>query len=426
MKRKRDDIEERRVEQLLARLRRSAPTVPDHELRALARSAAAESRPSDLAYGAPARRRLRLRWAVAAAAVALLVGSGLGFSLGSSVTPSGSARSNFVGLGFLPARGWTVVQTGTFDATGRARAIATNVALDPQDDLRETPLATLESLPERGVLIHVTFATRGDPGVDVMFPTRELPLQATAARSVPAAMPLAKGLAQYRLRAGIGGYNVDARIYFGAGPSPANRLATVQKQLNRLVVASERVTIFARPSIASSKDPVTLFGSVDNRKANEVVEIQAKDCGQTAFHAAIAVRTEEGGRWSTEFPGGISSTVRAVWMGEASPQVTVRVRAWLQLRQLPASRTFAVAVVAARQFWHRRVVVQRFDRRLGTWSRVKTVLLTEQGAFPGSGAIKTSARFTVPVPKGTPVRVVLPLSQARPCFLAGVSNTWRA
>lgn len=434
MTRKRNEIEERRVELLFARLRRRIPAPAEHDLRAMARSAAAESRslqpadgPRGRALDSP-RSRLRLRWAGVAVVAALFVGSGLGFSIGRSLTPSGSAGTNVVGFGFLPARGWAVVQSGAVGSTDAATAIAANVPLHPYDDLRGTAYATLESLPPSGVLIFATFTTRGDPGEDFRFDVRELPLRIAGATPVSPAsdpLPFARSLAEYRLRAGVGGYNVDVRIYFGTAPPSAKMLSAAQRQLNRLVVASERVTILARPSVVRWGTPVTLFGSVDNGKAEETVTIQAKDCGSSSqfFVAVAAARTREGGGWSTEFYPGITTTVRAVWNDAASAQITVRQRPGLVLRQRSA-RGFEVSVRAKRQFWRRQVAFQRFDRRLGTWTTVRSVVLTEQVAA-GQGFIVSSAEFRATVAKGSLVRAVFPLSQARPCYLAGFSNLMR-
>src|SRR5687768_9898940 len=59
-------------------------------------------------------RPFHLRWGLVVAA-ALLAGSGFGFGLGSRDTSSGGATTNVVGFGFLPAKGWTVVQSGKAD-----------------------------------------------------------------------------------------------------------------------------------------------------------------------------------------------------------------------------------------------------------------------------------------------------------------------
>jgi hypothetical protein len=76
----------------------------------------------------------------------------------------------------------------------------------------------------------------------------------------------------------------------------------------------------------------------------------------------------------------ITTTLRAVWKNARSAAVTVRDRPWVQLSIRPRT---------ARGF--------------------------------GFG----SAEFSTAVPRGTLVRAVFPLSQARPCYLAGCSNQIR-
>lgn len=386
--------------------------------------------PSPVANGSgrrtPSSRRRGRRPAVLVAGgavlLALLAGSGLGFGVGRSVTPSGSASPSVVGFGFLPARNWNVVQSGVVSAVTEGRAVAANVPLPEGSAAGAAPYAVLESLPRGGIVISATFGLRGDPGEDHRFAIGTLPLQMANAQLEPAtsAEPLLMGeITQYRIRVGVGGSNVNARIYFGAPPS-AQLLAAAERQLQRLVVASEQVTIAARPTIVPPDKPTTLFGSIDSGKANEEVEIQAKDCGQSFFRAVAGTRTEEGGGWSTEFFPAITTSVRAVWRGQASTQVTVRQRAILRFSSKPFDRTrFVVSVVAKAQFWKRKVTIQRFDRRLGRWVAFRSVVLTEQDA-PGA-FVWTSAEFTARLPKGTMLRAVFPASQARPCYLSGTS-----
>ena len=180
--------------------------------------------------------------------------------------------------------------------------------------------------------------------------------------------------------------------------------------------APEQVTIAARPSITRWGQPMTLTGSVDSRKAEEIVTIQAKDCGSASqsFRNVWAVRTTEGGAWSTSFSILLNTTLRAAWNDKVSGEIAVRRRAGVSLRQR-SPRRFDVAVQGSgggALFWRKRVLFQRFDRRLGTWATVKQVTLTESTGY---------TKFKASVPKGSLVRAVLPLSQARPCYLAGYS-----
>jgi hypothetical protein len=414
MTRSRDEFEERNVERALAGLRDGIEPPSEDELRALARTASATTR----TVQPPARRRsalpLRARWTVAAAAAALLVGSGLGFGVGSSVTPTVQARTAFTGTGFLPAQGWNVMQSGTASSSKRATAVAANVPLHPKDAPGTMPASTLASLPAHGVLIHATFTKRGDPMADAVFRERALPLQVTWAK---AAAP-----GQYRLRAGTGGFNVDAWIHYGTVPPSKEMLGEAQLQLSRLVVAPERVTLNARPTKLRWAQGSTLFGGVSSGKADEEVTLQAKDCGQRTFTGVAAILTHEGGTWTTQFARGINSTIRAVWKGEASATIALRQQPRVELQRRPGGR-WAIGIGSRWQFWHKKALLQR---RVGSkWTTVKTVLLTKVSAPPGTGSTWTEGEFKFRAPRGSVLRAMLPAGQAKPCYLAASSDTVR-
>jgi hypothetical protein len=415
-----------RIEELLAELGERTTPPSEDELRVLARTIAASPR------AALPRRRVptRTRWALAGAAAAVAAGA-FGFGLGSWSTESGVAGTGVTGVGFLPAKGWTVVQAGRLGEPAAPTAVAANVPLDADDDLREVPVATLESLPARGVVISAGFSARGDPTTDSAFPDRALPLTMAAAEPVPAGvdpLPLRRALAQYRLLAAVGRYNVDARIFFGSRtPTPA-QLAVAQSQLNRLVVGTEPITLLARPPIHNRNQFITLYGSVESKLENEEITFEGKQCGKTEWEEIGGAHTHAGGGYTSLYAPFITTTVRALWKGARSAPITIQDRAWVQLSRRPRTSAgfgFEVEVRSLQQFWKRHVIVQRYERRLGRWRDVKKVVLSKTGAAPGSTFVWTSAEFGVKVPRGTAIRAVFPLSQARPCYLAGYSNQLR-
>ena len=192
------------------------------------------------------RSRLGLRSVVLVAVVALLVGSGLGFGVGSSITPSGDAASGVAGLSFVPYSGWTVVQTGV-DATPShpAYAIAANVPLHAADASRRVastgllPYATLLGLPPRGAVIVATFTVPTDSLGGVRFPPRALPLRLRdAAPFIENAVQLRpeRPLGEYQLRAHVGGRDVDLHFYFGTRRPSKAVVEAAQRQLDRLLV----------------------------------------------------------------------------------------------------------------------------------------------------------------------------------------------
>jgi hypothetical protein len=186
------------------------------------------------------------------------------------------------------------------------------------------------------------------------------------------------------------------------------------------------VSIAARPAIAPSFGPVTLFGAIASPKEHESVTVEVRECGlQTyGYRGVLSVDTDTGGRWTTEYYPGITASLRATWNHQTSPAITVRQAARLLIRRVPATRnTFEISVSGKLGFWHRRAL---FQQRVGSrWKTIKNVLLTEQGGVGNAGIIWTSARFKASVPRGKLVRAVLPASQAKPCYLAGTSQPMR-
>ena len=203
---------------------------------------------------AVASRRRRKRWAVAGAvASAVLLGSGLGFGLASSLTPSGDAADPQSGLGFLPERGWQVVRS-KFEATDEepSFAMASSVPVARHDaqmfGLRKFsgyPYQTLSSLPRNGVVIVASFALRGvHAPSDASFPRRKLPLRLRDAASEIRASFYGKAsggpLGWYELRAAVGQHNVIVSVYFGTVQPRRATIVDAQRQLDRLVVGSTR------------------------------------------------------------------------------------------------------------------------------------------------------------------------------------------
>jgi len=192
--------------------------------------------------------------------------------------------------------------------------------------------------------------------------------------------------------------------------------------------AAPRVTILALPTVHERAQVVALLGSAEGARASELVTIEAKDCGDTAFRNVYEAHTDSRGGWTLQIAPTITTTLRAVWKNARSVAVTVQDRPWVQLSIRPRTATgfgFGVAVRSELQFWKRHVVIQRLDRTVGRWRDMRKVVLTETGAAPGSPFVWSSAEFSTAVPSGTLVRAVFPLSQARPCYLAGYSNQLR-
>ncbi|MBD0338660.1 MAG: hypothetical protein ICV67_05160 [Thermoleophilia bacterium] len=213
------------------------------------------SRARTLALRAVRRRSLRRPAALLLAAA--LVGAGVG--IGALIAPSGTAAPGVVGLGFLPERGWSVLQNGGDGTPVRpAIAIAANVELSPDDDPDGLPLSTLETLAPEGVVIVASFIARGEQEYyDRLFPETSLPLRAGhASRGIEFGADVRPGrpLGQYQLRASVNGHNVDVNFYFGSDAPTAAMLADAQRQLDLMVVRPAPVRY--RPTTEAAEEIV--------------------------------------------------------------------------------------------------------------------------------------------------------------------------
>ena len=199
--------------------------------------------------------------------------------------------------------------------------------------------------------------------------------------------------------------------------------ASDQMTLPRSVAASSDLTLAVQPTvIRSTSDRMTIFGSVSGGEAGKKVTIQFKACGlqPIQFRDAFETTTRAGGGFSLEelrpFNLGVSGVYRAVSGGEVSAEIRVQQRVAVYMRPLSRGR-FQVWVGGKVSFWRRFVLLQRFERRRGVWITMRRVVLTEDYG--------RTAPFRLSVPKGTQLRAIMPLSQARPCYLAGYGPIFR-
>jgi hypothetical protein len=419
MKRNRHD-QEHVVRQLLARLADEAGDPTETELRKAARLAAAEGRSPQQRPASATRpwRPLRVRWAAGGAA-ALLVATGLGFGVASWLTPTSSARTDVEGFGFLPATGWTVIQVGLPGSAESTRMVAANVPISPGDPRRGQPPA-LHAWPPWTTVIDATLRARGEPARDLAFPVRNLPLSLADARPVTVR---GQPTLEYVLRAGVNGYNVDASVTFASEPT-GEMFRKAEEQIARLVVAPAAITITVRPTIYSRTQALGVSGSVTSGKADEKVTLQFKQCGlyPLQFRDHAEVTTHEGGGWGITTGVIANGVFRAVSGGDVSNEVPVQKRADIRLAPAPPGR-YAVQVVERMSFWRKQVLIQRFHRGQRKWLLVQKLRLVNSSAAPGSSYVwSTTDEFAVDVAKGTTIRAVLPLAQAKPCHIGGYSN----
>jgi hypothetical protein len=189
--------------------------------------------------------------------------------------------------------------------------------------------------------------------------------------------------------------------------------------------ASENIAITVRPAVLRWAEAARLTGVASSGREALDVYIEGRTCGEGKWEDVSGAHTVAGGSFAAEFGAGINLDVRARIEDAFSNVVTVRQRPSVILQQRPRG-SFFVSLNAGRSFWRKHVQVQRFDPGSRTWRAVRTAALSETGSRPGSPFIWTqTGHFQLKLAKGTLLRATLPLTAARPCYLAGYSNLLR-
>jgi hypothetical protein len=189
--------------------------------------------------------------------------------------------------------------------------------------------------------------------------------------------------------------------------------------------AAETISWSAQPTLVTWNQPVTASGTIGSGRSDQLVTVQLRPCDEDAWRDLGEATTTSGGAWAVDLVANIGGFIRARSGDAVTDPVTIRQRPWVFFSQRRPGR-FRAGVQAYRQFWHRKMAIQRFDTKTRTWVTVKRVLLTETaGSGAQSDVASTTDQFRVDVPKGTTLRATLPLSEARPCYLAGYSALLR-
>jgi hypothetical protein len=178
------------------------------------------------------------------------------------------------------------------------------------------------------------------------------------------------------------------------------------------------VTISLSKPVVVYGNTVKLSGKVGSHQAGEQVLVLGKAYGQPAFTQVQNVVTTTGGAWAYHAAPQIETAYEAQWGTATSSTVTVKVRPKIMLvlvSRTARKGTFGVQVEGARSFEGKRLLVQRLTA--SGPSTVKRIVLDSS----------SSATFTLRLPKArSRVRVVMPVSQAAPGYLAGYSNVWKS
>jgi plastocyanin len=165
---------------------------------------------------------------------------------------------------------------------------------------------------------------------------------------------------------------------------------------------------------------VTLSGQLSNKLANERVDIYKSECGATQVRVDTVTTTTDGNYSYTAQPLKNTAYQSKYKASTQSPAATVRERPRITLSKVAPQR-FTIRVFAAQSFAGKVAVLQRFNRTLGTWVKVRTATLRANASGVAPTVI-SSVTATAKVKAKTKLRIVLPQTQVGSCYLAGTSN----
>jgi hypothetical protein len=207
----------------------------------------------------------------------------------------------------------------------------------------------------------------------------------------------------------------------------AGALVAAALSLGFRAAADETISWSVRPLIVRWDELVIATGTIGSGQAGQLVTIQQRACDQQTWLDVGEATTTDSGNWSVDFLTRISGLLRATSGGATTDSVQLQQRPYVFFAQRRPGR-FRAGVQAQRQYWHRRMRIDRFDRARGAWVTVKRVLITKTEGDGGGGMsdiASTTDVFRINVPKGTNLRAVLPTEVGRPCYIAGFSPILR-
>lgn len=172
-----------------------------------------------------------------------------------------------------------------------------------------------------------------------------------------------------------------------------------------------QVTMTASAPLVKFGSPVTLTGSVSNKKAGETVTIVQLPYGQTTKQVVATLQTTANGAFSFGVTPQLNTTYQAQWRGRES-SVVVQVMPMIKL-PAPVRGSFHFYVTAATSFAGHWVYLQRYSTTQHKWLSFRRLVLGPKSGrvFPVSYA---------PRHHRTSLRVYMPADQVG----AGYQETW--
>jgi plastocyanin len=182
--------------------------------------------------------------------------------------------------------------------------------------------------------------------------------------------------------------------------------------------APPQVTLATSAAIVKFGTPVTLSGTVSNKKSGETVTLVQLPSGQTTKQVIATLQTSTGGAFSFSVTPQINMTYQAQWKNLSESSVTVQVAPMIKLPFVSRSGYFHFYVTAARSFAGRFVFLQRLSLAR-QWVNVRQLNLGSK-----SGRIMSLAFVRSAIPHGRwSIRIFMPASEVGEGYLETASGT---
>jgi len=167
----------------------------------------------------------------------------------------------------------------------------------------------------------------------------------------------------------------------------------------------------------------TLAGKLASGQSGQSVQIGAQGCTETTSTVVATVTTTAGGAFSYQAQP-VDNTSYTLSSNGATSTISIGVKPRLHLAKIGAHR-YKLQVFAAQNFLGTRATFQRYRPSLKRWVAVKRVKF-QTAVNKKSPTVITSVKFRSGIKAHLRVRASLGPKQARPCYLAGRSNTIRS
>jgi plastocyanin len=179
-----------------------------------------------------------------------------------------------------------------------------------------------------------------------------------------------------------------------------------------------QVTLATSAPVVKFGTPVTLSGTVSNKKSGETVTLVQLPTGQTTKQVIATLQTSTGGAFSFSVTPQITTSYQAQWKSLSESSVTVQVAPLIKLPFVSRTGYFHFYVTAARSFAGHFVYLQRFT--LGhQWVNIRQLTLGAK-----SGRIMSLAFVRSAIPRGRwSIRILMPASEVGDGYLETASGT---